>query len=208
VSILCHVQNHSIQGAESHRDEVEKKIANGLRVLLDEGVTWREITVEKIAEAAGIKRTLFYVYYPDRAAVLIRLGEEIVTSTITGISNHFFVDTSGSNVIREELSRFIEMMHGYRSITKALMDGAAVDESLDHFWRGLVRSFVEPTQRWIEDLQQSGGASKLIDAEMTAFCLVVMTGRVALHPIATAEDTKDSLFEAVVAIWTNSLYAS
>ncbi len=191
---------------ESRRAEVEQTIANGLRSLLDDGVSWREVTVERIAEAAGIKRTLFYVYYPDRSSVLIRLGQEIVDSVIKGISSHFLVDSTGVDGVREELTRFIAMMRKYRSITKALMDGSAVDETLEAFWRGLVTSFVDPTTRWIEELQASGGASTKINARMTAFCLVIMTGRVALHPLATDPEQKDELFESVVSIWTNALY--
>jgi AcrR family transcriptional regulator len=176
--------------------------------MLNSGMSWREVTVEKIAEAAGIKRTLFYVYYPDRAAVLIRLGEQLVDSTVTAISDHFLVAADGSDGVREELLRFIEMMRRYRPVTKALMEGSGVDESVEKFWRGLVNTFVEPTTKWIEDLQKNAGASQAVNPAMTAFCLVIMTGRVALHPLAEDPATKDDLFEAVVGIWTNALYAS
>ena len=208
MSIVRLVLEPTANPTESRRADLEQKIADGLRSLLDDGLTWREVTVERIAEAAGIKRTLFYVYYPDRSAVLIRLGQEIVDSVIKGISSHFLVDSAGVEGVREELTRFIAMMRQYRTITKALMDGSAVEESLDIFWRGLVTSFVDPTTRWIEELQISGGASKKIDPRMTAFCLVIMTGRVALHPLATDPEQKDDLFEAVLSIWTNTLYSS
>jgi AcrR family transcriptional regulator len=117
----------------SRRDQIETRIAEALHELLNSGMSWREVTVEKIAAAAGIKRTLFYVYYPDRAAVLIRLGEELVDSSVTAISDHFLVTTDGIDGIREELLRFIEMMRAYRPFTKALMEGSGVDESVEKF---------------------------------------------------------------------------
>lgn len=202
------LENHTAPAFPSRRDQIETRIAEALHEMLNSGMSWREVTVEKIAAAAGIKRTLFYVYYPDRAAVLIRLGEQLVDSTVTAISTHFLVQTDGINGIREELLRFIEMMRVYRPVTKALMEGSGVDESVEKFWRGLVSTFVEPTAKWIEDLQKNAGASPSVDPAMTAFCLVIMTGRVALHPLAEDPDAKDDLFEAVVGIWTNALYSS
>lgn len=192
----------------SRRSETEAKIANALFEMLNDGVTWREVTVEKIAAAAGIKRTLFYVYYPDRNAVLIRLGKNLVESTISGIASHFFVEDLGRDGIRVELERFIGMMRENQFVSKALMDGSAVDQEIEEFWRGLVSVFVDPTARWIDELKRSGGIAADVNSQMTAFCLVVMTGRLALHPLANDPKAKDDLFEAVVSIWTKSLYGS
>ncbi len=193
---------------ESRRAEAEQRIAEALKGLLSDGIPWRDITVEKIAAAAGIKRTLFYVYYSDRNAVLIRIGKEFVDNVAGGIASHWLVGDDSKDGVREQMRRFYDVTRDYSPVTRALMDGSAFDDEIAEFWKGLVISFVEPTKKRIDEIQAAQGITDGPDSYMTALCLVVMTGRVALQPVANDPKTSEALFEALFAIWTDALFRS
>ncbi len=205
VSTLLRVLENLSSPNESRRSETEQKIAMGLQQLLEDGTAWRDVTVEKIAEAAGIKRTLFYVYYPDRNAVLIRLGQLFVDNILSGIAKHWLVEDDSAEGIREQMRRFYDKIREYAPVTRAIMEAAPLDDDIGAFWSGLVLSFVKPTQRRIEDIRKLHGLAEGPDAAMTALCLVVMTGRVTLQPVAQDPATSEALFEAIVSIWTDAL---
>ncbi len=205
VSTLPRVLETPSTANDSKRSETEQKIALGLQQLLDGGTPWRDVTVEKIAEAAGIKRTLFYVYYSDRNAVLIRLGQQLVDNILSGIAKHWLVEDDSAAGIREQMRRFYDETLKYAAVTRALMEGAPLDDEIATFWHGLVLSFVEPTTKRIAEIQERHGITDGPDPAMTALCLVVMTGRVTLQPVAQDPATSEFLFEAIVSIWTDAL---
>ena len=45
--------------------------------LLDEGIPFKDLTVDELARAAGLSRTAFYFYFPGKSQVLMAVADEV-----------------------------------------------------------------------------------------------------------------------------------
>src|SRR5688500_17281919 len=57
------------------REEVSEQVLAAVERLIADGHSYTELPVQRIAEEAGIARSTFYVHFPDKAQLLIRLAE-------------------------------------------------------------------------------------------------------------------------------------
>ena len=65
--------------AADRRSALETRILSVIEELLRGGVTYTELSVEQIANAAGISRSTFYLYFRDKVDVLLRLSGSLKT---------------------------------------------------------------------------------------------------------------------------------
>ena len=67
--------------AEPHqtakRAQIQAAVLAATEELLEEGVTFAELNIERIARRAGISRTAFYFYFRDKRELLMRLTEDV-----------------------------------------------------------------------------------------------------------------------------------
>jgi len=59
------------------RAAIERAVLTATEELLEEGATFAELGIERIATRAGISRTAFYFYFRDKRELLVRLTEEV-----------------------------------------------------------------------------------------------------------------------------------
>src|SRR5215218_9651793 len=59
------------------RAATEAGVLSAAEGLLEEGVAYADLGVERIARRAGISRTAFYFYFKDKRDLLVRLTEGI-----------------------------------------------------------------------------------------------------------------------------------
>jgi TetR/AcrR family transcriptional regulator, ethionamide resistance regulator len=57
---------------------VQAAVLEATEALLDEGVSYADLNIERIATRAGISRTAFYFYFRDKRELLLRLTEDVV----------------------------------------------------------------------------------------------------------------------------------
>ena len=57
----------------SRRSSAEDQILAATERLLSDGTGFTDLGVQKIADAAGVARSSFYVIFPDKTALLLRL---------------------------------------------------------------------------------------------------------------------------------------
>lgn len=190
------------------RSEVELKITGALRSLLDGGTPWASVTVDAITKEAELKRTLFYIYFADRNAVLIRLGNQLIETTVQGIEAHWLVAADGPDSLRKEMEAFWRTQEGFSPVLRALMEGATVDPELKEYWKTLSRAFVEPTKRRIEQLREAGHQGTDADPEMLALCLILMAEKVLLEGLQLGGSSNDELVNAAFELWRLVIYGS
>ncbi len=65
---------------QNKREKREKLDAEGLRMFLDQG--YDRASIEQIAQAAGVARGTFYLYYPDKLALFEHLIDQWFTPAL------------------------------------------------------------------------------------------------------------------------------
>jgi len=63
------------RGHRERREEIDERVLDTTADLLSDGEGFTQLSVERIAAAADVSRSTFYVHFSDKTDLLIRLAE-------------------------------------------------------------------------------------------------------------------------------------
>jgi TetR/AcrR family transcriptional regulator, ethionamide resistance regulator len=187
------------------RAQIEASVLRATEALLEEGATFAELGIERIATRAGISRTAFYFYFRDKRDLLVRLTEEVNSQLMVAADGWW----TGEQDVRAALERVGEIYREHGLLLRAVVEVSTYDEEVATFWRGQVGRFVEATRDRIRAEQEAGRALEG-NADATAFALIWMTERTFYQqrvqsPPAVPGDI-ETLVEALAGIFTRAVY--
>lgn len=195
-----------IAPTSAKRAEVEARVLEATEALLAEGAAFNDLPIERIASRAGISRPAFYFYFRDRRELLMRLTEDVAELLYAEADAWW----SGAGDGRAELARALEQVVAlysrHATLLRAVVEAAAVDETVAGFWRALVGRFVDASRARIEAEQAAGRAGALPAGEV-AFALAWMTERTCYQRIVAGLDPADpQLVAGLVRVWSAAVY--
>ena len=174
----------------SKRQAVEAAVLRATEELLEEGHSYADLDVGRIATRAGIGRTAFYFYFRDKRELLMRLTAD-VSDQLYSVAASWF---SGEQDEVEPALREIGALYAdHAALLRAIVEVSTYDEEVARFWRALVGRFVEASRARVGD-------------EATAFALVWMTER-SFHQLTVQDEPipREELVEALAGIWRRSV---
>src|SRR3954452_18696750 len=180
------------------RQAVEAAVLRATEEPLEEGHSYADLNVERIATRAGIGRTAFYFYFRDKRELLMRLTAD-VSDQLYAVAARWF--SGEEDEIAPALREIGELYREHAALLRAIVEVSTYDDEVARFWRGLVQRFVDATRARIE----AEGTS--LPADATAFALVWMTER-AFHQLGVQDEpvARSELVEALAAIWRRTVY--
>ena len=192
--------------ATAKRAQIQADVLAATEELLASGSSYADLNVEKIATAAGISRTAFYLYFRDKRDLLMRLAGD-VTELLYAQADIWFSGEGDDpeREIREALTRIAELYREHGVLIRAIVEVSTYEEDIATFWRGLLQRFVDATGRRIE----REGTLPPGTAHATSFALTWMVERtfyqqlVQDEPLAQAE-----LVDAIVGIYRGTVYGA
>lgn len=190
-------------GPTGNRRDSEEVFLAATEALLDEGSSYADLTVERIAARAGRPRTAFYLYFRDKRQLLMRLTERVATIFYEQAEG-WWAGEGGADELRVALERIMTTYREHASLMGAMVEASGYDERINGFWRTVIDRFVVATR---DRLVREGASPQ--EAAAKAFTLVWMTERVNYQQLAAGEplDTED-VRAAVVEVWQRSVYAA
>ncbi|HEX2084660.1 MAG TPA: TetR/AcrR family transcriptional regulator [Solirubrobacteraceae bacterium] len=181
------------------RAAIEAAVLRATEELLEEGASFAELGIERIATRAGISRTAFYFYFRDKRELLVRLTEEVNAELLAAADTWW----SGESDLRTALHAIADLYSEHGALLRAVVEVATYDEEVARFWRGLVGRFVDATRERIE--AEGGDPSP---APATAFALVWMVERSFYQQLVQGEPLPiDELVDAMATIFERTLGA-
>ena len=196
------------QPTSARRAGVEARVLEATEALLDEGASFPELKIERIATRAGISRSAFYFYFRDKRELLMRLTEDVAELLYGEADAWWSGDGDGADELADALAQVIGLYSEHGVLLRAVVEAAAVDESVAGFWRALVGRFVAASRRRIEAEQAAGRIGALPAAEV-AFALSWMTERACYQRMVAGEDPGDAAFmTGIVRVWVGALYGA
>ncbi len=169
---------------------------------------FRDMTVAKIMDAAGLSRSAFYPHFRDLRAVmqvlLEMIGEEIMAAAqpwVTGTGDP-------SELVEEALMGMVGVCYQRGPFLRAITDAAAMDKRFDEDWAGFLERFDEAACARIE-ADQAQGLTPKFDAlpvatalnRLDAYTVIQAFGQ---HPRSQPEPVQ----VALARIWISTLYGS
>ena len=194
--------------ATERRAAIESAVLRTTEQLLEEGHSYADLNVERIARGAGISRTAFYFYFAGKRELLMRLTEGVSALLYERAQVWWQDESADTGDLHAALSQIGELYNEHGALLRAIVEVSTYDDEVAAFWRALVGRFVEATRGRIEREQATGRADEALDAGAVAFSLVWMTER-TLYEVMMQEGPMrcEVLMDALTAIWERSVFS-
>ena len=180
------------------RAAIEAGVLRATEELLEEGASFAELGIERIATRAGISRTAFYFYFRDKRELLVRLTESVNAQLLAAAATWW----SGESDLRTAMRAIGDLYREHGALLRAVVEVSTYDEDVAQFWRGLVGHFVEATRERIDAEGGAGAAS----SQATAFALVWMVERTFYQQLVQQTPTDgDELVDALATIFERTV---
>ena len=155
------------------RAEVEQKVARGVAELLAEGATFTELGVERLAGAAGISRSTFYLYFRDKSDLLQRLGAAMVADVYSDGRGWEPDGPDGGLVgLTQAYVAYLRHYRAQRALFAAIVETAAYDAGLRTWWSGQRDRFLDVVRAQLLAEQAAGRTAGDLDVDRTADVVV------------------------------------
>ena len=197
-----------VQQQSEKRAAIEAAVLRATEELLEEGASFAELGIERIATRAGISRTAFYFYFRDKRELLLRLTEEVTRRLYAEGDIWFSGDGAPEDQLARALRNVASLYREHGNVLRAIVDAASADQEVAEFWHRIIERFVGATQRAVEDERRSGRAG-VGDPRATAFALCWMTERTFHQQFVLSEPVpQDELVAALTGIWVRTIYGA
>jgi AcrR family transcriptional regulator len=193
---------------QERREELLKQLSTAVERLLERGVSYAEISVERLCEEAGTSRATFYQYFEDKAELLTTLAEAALHDL--GDTTEFWWHLppgSDKADLRAAFARTFALYREHHGVMRSLSETAAHDTAMRERLRGIVRWAIDETASHIEAGIAARTINPAVNPDLTAQWLCWMFER-GLYEIAGDPDEQalDAMLDAITGLIWNALY--
>lgn len=186
------------------REEVQEAVRESLVKLLREG-SFKDVTVDELARAAGISRTAFYFYYSSKNEVLMAAAEETSAEVYAEADRWWHGAGPPEELVRAALEGIAAVYLEHAEIMRAAVEATTYDDEFKTFYTALMERFVSATADHLRR-ERDAGRLRTLDLEPVAEALVWMAER-CNHAFLLLEGRPvRDVVEALTTIWVHALY--
>lgn len=187
-----------------HRDGVLRQVGQAVERLLGEGNGFTTLGVQRIADEAGIARSTFYLYFPDKTALLMQITESATEELFAAAGAWVEGGFTDRNHLERTLRDVVHQQRVHHALLTALAEVAGYDEQVAAFWRGRIGAFIAHLEQRLQDGQQAGTISAALDPAVTAEWITWGVERTVAQHVAARPPEEDTRLAAglAAAIWT------
>jgi TetR/AcrR family transcriptional regulator, ethionamide resistance regulator len=187
------------------REAVEADLLQAVNELLDEGASYTDLDVGRIAHRAGISRTAFYFYFADKRELLKRLTEDVVALLYEQADRWWSGSGDGRADLDTALRNAAGLWRANAPVLSAIVEVSGYDAEIREFWRAVIERFIEATTVRLQHEWGPGPHSP--SAAATAHVLCWMTERIYYQALYEPGDRHwASVLDSLVSVWHRSAY--
>lgn len=185
------------------REAVIAEVAAAVARLLAEGHGYTGLGVGRIADEAGIARSTFYLYFPDKVALIMRVTEAATDDLFAAASAWVADGFDDRAQLEQTLAGVLAQRRAHALLIDALAEVAAYEEDVAAFWRARIGGFVEVLERRIAQDQRAGTVDAVLDPAATAAWIAWGVERLIGQHVAADDGAGDEQLVRGVAtaIW-------
>ncbi|QLY28837.1 TetR/AcrR family transcriptional regulator [Nocardia huaxiensis] len=190
------------------RIALEGRLLDAAETLMSEqNLTFAELSVDRLAGAAGISRASFYLYFEDKGQLLRQLAQQALTEISEAAKTWWLAaERNNPDDLQQAMKNVLATYRQRRLILSAVVEEATYDQGIAEVFNELIDG-VRNTTREIIERGQAGGRIRPMPAEEIAGALTWMVERVCYQMIRNTEPENDETLAAALTqiIW-NTLY--
>lgn len=189
------------------RAQVEAALLAATERLLNQGESYTDLGVQRIAAEAGVARSSFYTHFRDKTELLKRLAT--VMSETFGVIETW--SPTGVNGGPDGLERtFVQTFQIFRQhsmLLAAIHEVSAYDGDVKDFWTALMRPFMQNTIQWLEVERQAGRIPADLDIAAVSHLLVDGGSRfISNYVIEHSADTDPAAARELALTWWYGIF--
>jgi TetR/AcrR family transcriptional regulator, ethionamide resistance regulator len=171
------------QSTRLERRDIEQRELTARRLLpaverLLEDETYAEISVERIADEAGISRSSFYNYFEDKGELLQTLTAEVMGAIIDASRQWWMLPPDASkDELRVAVAHMVEIYSPHAGLMRAVADFTSRDPRVRAEFGAYMERGAEGIAGYIRDGQRAGAFRCGLDADRAALWLDWMAER-------------------------------
>lgn len=175
---------------------------------MQDGQSFTELSVDRLATEAGISRATFYIYFEDKGDLLRRLAGAVFGELATDAQ--LWWNMAGRRNPRDvatAMQRIIESYRRHQALITALNEMSGYDELVASTYRRLLTEITAGLARVITSEQEQGFIRPTLPVEATAVSLTWMVERACHQTLPHAPREYDAeLASALSQITWAALY--
>jgi TetR/AcrR family transcriptional regulator, ethionamide resistance regulator len=179
----------------ARRAEATARVCAATESLLRDGESFTERGTERIAEAAGIARSTFYVHFEDKGDLLIRMATDATDELFAASDEWWDHDHSGGTApLAAVILKLLRIYRRHAAVLGAVLEVGAYDESVAAFWRERIEGYAAYMRDKIADEQRAGRVAADVDPRTTALIIAWSVERSVAEHIRAAAPARDRAF--------------
>lgn len=192
-------------GRRTRRESVRASLCDALLELVEQ-MPFKDILVDDLARAAGIKRSAFYVYFSDKQDLLVATAADTAEALYREADRWWHGEGPPEERLIEAITGMAELYERHASLLRAATEVSTYDDEVRVFWRGIVERFIEATAAHLRGERSRGRVPPALEPQSTAESLVWMAERCCYIYLASGERSAHELVGLLGATWTAALY--
>jgi AcrR family transcriptional regulator len=204
---MASVTRAAQRSRSDRRNEWEGRFLVGTEKLLGEGNAFTDLSVDRLATAAGTTRATFYVYFEDKGHLLRRLSRHIMVELQVAARQWWqSAARRDPHDLRAAMKAIISTYRQHQALLSALVEAAGYDASVAADFQALMSEFRAATREIIEHGQAAGAVRDLPVSEV-AGALVWMVERTCYQMVrSSTADNDDNMATALAEVTWRTLY--
>jgi AcrR family transcriptional regulator len=183
-----------------NRAQVQAAVLEATERLLTEGNAYADLSVDRIAKAAGLSRTAFYFYFADKRELITELATQMSQELFDQAIDFFSGDADSPEEMRRVLGEVYDLYRSHGALARATVEVSTYDEEIAMFWRGLMTSFIDAIEARVVR-NREGEPGSAAPSRAVAFSLVWMIERTLYEQLVQNEPIpRDDAIAALVEI--------
>lgn len=156
MALLSRRDPERAQVRAARRDAVRSRLMAATEDLLRDGSTYADLRVESIAAHAGISRTTFYDYFPDKRELLLSFTREILRDALSETDE--WRPGEDHDQTKAELRKIImAFVHVYaHPAVRAIVEATYYDAEVSAAWMASQERHIERAVRLLEAERAAG----------------------------------------------------
>lgn len=146
---------------------VEESLLGAMERLLAAGQSFTSVSVEQLANEAGIARSTFYLHFRDKGDLVQRLMTQVTRELVAAAGTWFEKPEIAQRAdLQAALRQIVEVYNQHRAVMRAVVETSAYDPNVARLFNGMMDNLVGESRRTLERIRRSGRASPGMTAEV------------------------------------------
>ncbi|MGW1216745.1 TetR/AcrR family transcriptional regulator [Streptomyces sp. NPDC002499] len=180
------------RGADDRASAIEAGALAAAERLLAEGTSFSALSMQRIADEAGVARSTLYLYFKEKGALLIRLAGGLKKGSYQLMSGWSPDDSDALDRLGDTLREVIGYYRQRRHVLRAMLELADRDSTAGRLWAEELDPFQQLCQQWIRQAQAKGLTAAGVDPATASQVIVHGGFRVIAQQALTGDPDRDT----------------